>query len=104
MNPMRGFGFAAVWASTVHAGTIASRNGRPTATPAPRRKVRRERCFLVRNMSALRPVQKDRPYGYGRARPSGRADAVVDTGSASGTLRIWNGALFTMPITSDENR
>ena len=29
------------------AGTIASRSGRPITTPAPRRKVRRDRCFLV---------------------------------------------------------
>src|SRR5688572_3477409 len=44
---MRGFGAAAVCASAVIDGIMASSSGRPTATPAPRRKVRRERCFFV---------------------------------------------------------
>jgi hypothetical protein len=53
MNPMRGFGLAAVWASAVQAGIIASSRGRPTVTPAPRRNVRRERCILVMNITEL---------------------------------------------------
>ena len=46
MKPIRGFGAAAVCASTVHAGTMASRSGNPTATPAPRRK------YAVRDASS----------------------------------------------------
>ncbi len=43
---------AAVRAWAVSAGTIASRNGSATAAPnAPRRNVRRDRCFLVMNMA-----------------------------------------------------
>ena len=38
---------AAVWASAVAAGTIDSRNGNASVTPAPCRNVRRDRCFLV---------------------------------------------------------
>src|SRR5688572_26710673 len=41
---------AAVLASAVRAGTIASRKGSATVAPMPRRTVRRERCFLVRYM------------------------------------------------------
>ena len=36
-------------ANAVAAGTMASRKGRANATPLPRRKVRRDRCFFVRN-------------------------------------------------------
>src|SRR6185503_19024935 len=58
MNPMCGFGLAAVWARAVQAGIIASRSGRPTVTPAPRRNVRRERCFFVMNdISLLKSYQ-----------------------------------------------
>src|SRR5436309_14616333 len=46
----RGFGFAAVCASAVAAGTIASRSGNASVAPAPRRIVRREMCFLDMNM------------------------------------------------------
>ena len=38
---------AAVFAKGVCAGIIDSRNGSASVTPAPRRNVRRERCFLV---------------------------------------------------------
>src|SRR5215475_15104534 len=50
MNPMCGVNFAAVWARAVCAGIIASSSGSPTATPAPRRNVRRDKCFLVMNI------------------------------------------------------
>src|SRR5688500_9354048 len=46
----RGFGVAAVCASAVAAGTIASTSGRASATPAPRRTVRRGMCFFVINI------------------------------------------------------
>src|SRR5688572_24058291 len=49
----RCFGLAAVWASSVAAGTIASSKGSASVAPAPRRTVRREMCFLVRNMRPL---------------------------------------------------
>src|SRR5262245_4308314 len=50
MNPMCGVTFAAVCARAVCAGIIASSSGSPTATPAPRRNVRRDKCFLVMNI------------------------------------------------------
>src|SRR5262245_7315868 len=50
MAPKRVFGRAGVCASAVMAGTIDSRNGRPTATPRPRRKSRRGRARLVMNI------------------------------------------------------
>ena len=49
----RGFGLAAVCASAVAAGIMASRNGSASVAPAPRRTVRREMCFLVINMSSV---------------------------------------------------
>src|SRR6516164_6577637 len=49
----RGFGAAAVFEIGVCAGTIESSNGNARVTPAPLRTVRRERCFLVMNISAL---------------------------------------------------
>src|SRR5882724_5968276 len=50
MHPSRLFGLAAVLFKGVCAGTIDSRNGNATVTPAPRRNVRRERDFFVMNM------------------------------------------------------
>src|ERR1700722_2845399 len=47
MKPMRGFGEAAVLASAVPAGIMASSSGSAIDTPIPRRTVRRDRCFLV---------------------------------------------------------
>src|SRR5438034_11094578 len=55
MQPSRVFGLAAVLLSGVCAGTIDSRNGSATVTPAPRRNVRRERCFLVTNIKWTPP-------------------------------------------------
>src|SRR5678816_4723084 len=43
-------GTAAVWARAVPAGTIASRNGSPSVTPAAFRTARREICFFVMNI------------------------------------------------------
>src|SRR5690606_6582517 len=48
---MRGFGAAAVCASAVAAGTMASRKGSATLAPRLRSTWRRERCFLVMNMA-----------------------------------------------------
>ena len=45
-----GLAGAAVLASAVAAGIMASSKGRPTLTPSPRRTVRRVRCFFVMNM------------------------------------------------------
>src|SRR2546422_8562558 len=50
MAPNRVRGLAAVCASGVAAGTIDSRKGKAMVTPAPRRNVRRERCFFVMNI------------------------------------------------------
>src|SRR5712671_7780798 len=46
----RVLGFAAVLLIRVWAGTIESSKGKARATPAPRRTVRREMCFLVMNI------------------------------------------------------
>src|SRR5579862_3816229 len=48
---------AAVCRSGVAAGTMDSRKGSAIVTPAPVRKVRRERCFFVMN-SILRLLQR----------------------------------------------
>src|SRR6185503_168541 len=53
MHPRRVFGEAADCANAVAAGTIESRSGSASVTPAPRRNVRRERCFLVMNMAIV---------------------------------------------------
>src|SRR5580698_3465052 len=50
MNPIRGVGCAAVAASAVCAGIIASSRGSPIDTPRPWRTVRRERCLRVMNI------------------------------------------------------
>src|SRR4026207_2385227 len=52
---MRGFGAAAGCARAVIDGIMASSSGRPTTTPAPRKNVRRERCFFVMNITTLLP-------------------------------------------------
>src|SRR6266542_7028431 len=41
---------AAVWPASARAGIIASSNGSASMVPAPRRKVRRGMCILVRYM------------------------------------------------------
>src|SRR5262249_25869062 len=55
MPVKRLFGLVAAWAKGVWAGSIASRNGKAKVTPAPRRKVRRERCFFWMNISIKPP-------------------------------------------------
>src|SRR5262245_38032657 len=50
MQAIRLFGFAAVRLKGVCAGTIDSKKGKAMVTPAPRRNVRRLRCFLVTNV------------------------------------------------------
>jgi len=52
-NTMRGLPAAAVFASAMPAGIIASSSGSETLAPMPRRTVRRERCFLVMNIALL---------------------------------------------------
>ncbi len=49
----RSLGTAAVCARAVEAGTMASRNGNASVTPAAFSTVLRERCFLVMNMILL---------------------------------------------------
>src|ERR1700722_11759172 len=44
------FGAAAGWARATAAGIIASSNGSATTAPTPRSTVRRDKCFLVRNI------------------------------------------------------
>ena len=47
----RVFGFAAAFFKGVCAGSMASRNGNATVTPAPYKNVRRGICFFVMNMT-----------------------------------------------------
>src|SRR5436190_16223553 len=58
----RGFGLAAVWASTVAAGTMASSSGSDNIAPAPRNTVRLEMCFFERNMGPLEAGLNARSY------------------------------------------
>ena len=69
-------GFAAVWPSSVAAGIIDSSSGNASVTPAPCRKVRRDKCVLV---------MKDIVILYF-------------------FTRFWNESLSMMPMTSEENR
>src|ERR1051325_7937929 len=113
MKPMRGEGFAAVCDKAVDAGIMASNNGSPTATPAPRRNVRRERCFFVMNMVAPNFISvgpTNRPTGGTPAslhaapyracasrRASLQGDRLVPSRlrqfDSDNTVLIWNGAL-----------
>src|SRR3984957_18401652 len=54
------FGAAAVCASATVAGIIASSSGSATTAPTPRRTVRRDRCFLVRNIMLVPLVRSVR--------------------------------------------
>src|SRR5215469_9747421 len=51
MKPRCGVAFAAVSASAVRAGIMASSSGSAKAAPAPRNTVRRVKCFLLTNIS-----------------------------------------------------
>ena len=70
------------------AGTIASSSGSASVMPVPRRTVRREMCFLVINIKAA--------FSYYRAARSRLLSPAV-------FMFIWNGGLFTIPNTIDEN-
>src|ERR1700733_7653813 len=67
-KPTRGFTTAAVSASAVPAGIIASSKGSAIAAPAPFRTVRRDRCFLVRNMALCLQIFSRRGSKVGRLR------------------------------------
>ena len=77
---------AAVLANTVRAGTIASSIGNAMVTPRPRRTARRDRCFLVMNISLS---------------SSYRLAAVVVATAATRAIR--NAALLATPEINDEN-
>src|SRR5262245_9389553 len=66
--PKRRGGFAWDWATGVMAGAIDSRNGRATAAPIPRRKVRRGSDFLamtIFEVSLIRSPGARRHFGGG---------------------------------------
>jgi hypothetical protein len=52
----RVFGTAPATLNGVCAGSIDSRNGSATVTPAPRNNVRRERCFFVMKFMTTSPI------------------------------------------------
>ncbi len=66
---------------------MASSQGSATVAPnAPRRKVRRDRCFFVMIMAALSRL------------PAGVRHVAMDSVSPiPAPVRIWNGALSTIP-------
>src|SRR5262249_21779733 len=75
-NPRRRMGAAAVSASGVIAGTIASRSGSATAAPIPRNNVRRSRCFFVRNIGRLLEVCLHRELEQAWSENAARAQPV----------------------------
>ena len=83
---------------------MASRNGSATVAPkVPRMNVRRERCFFVMNMAApfyptcLIVIYTFNSIGW----LPGRLHA---DSAGSNLVRIWNGALSTIPMTMEESR
>src|SRR5688572_5268411 len=101
MAPNRSGAAAALCASAVKLGTIDSRNGSAKVVPSPRRMVRRGKARPVVNITKLlaitqRRVQEDPPTDGGSERTRPTCTQLF--------WRIWNGALFTTPSTSDENR
>src|SRR6186713_1583001 len=67
MKATRGLMAAAVFASAVWAGIIASSSGSAIAAPAPCSTVRRERCFFVMNMVWSPALRSGRNDGSGRS-------------------------------------
>src|SRR5918911_5241347 len=94
MPTKRGFGVAAVAASAVDAGIIASSSGSASVHPALFRNVRRGRCFFAIYMAYRTPL---RSFAAGAA-------ADVGVAASRGFMFIWNGLLLTTPRTSDEKR
>src|SRR3984957_15539362 len=72
MPVKRVFGFAAVLLSKVCAGIMESSNGNASATPAPRRSVRREMCFLVMNIDCVPYLSTRNKSASSRSRLGGR--------------------------------
>src|SRR5512143_3755481 len=112
MKPARRVGLAAVWASAVPAGIMASSKGRATVAPMPRRKVRRCKCFFVRNMVRQSPNRFYLYIFYLPSAPGVAATVVVPAAPAGGIASaftervtvIWNGGLLTTPRTRAEKR
>src|SRR5688572_22758667 len=113
MNPMRRTGLAAVAARAESAGTIASSNGSAIVTPMPRRKVLRGSDFLLMIMTfspllyQKSSLAQEHRVCIGIHRiPIHRCSAAATFGAGDGAtaLLIWNGMLFTMPVTSAEKR
>src|SRR5690606_6433083 len=96
----RGLGAAAVFARAVPAGIIASSRGSAIAAPAPFRTVRRDRCFLERNMALVPPDLQ----GAVGLLIIFAARAVVDAGSSGAGARRRKASLFTTPKTMSSKR
>ena len=91
---------AAVRASAVRAGTIASRNGRATVTPSPFRTVRRDRCFRVMNIADPPPLTLLRNATRKPAAQCRPSAVVVAAVSGSSGRLIRNAWLATTPCTN----
>ncbi len=83
------FGAAAVAASAVRAGIIASSSGSASVAPTPRSTVRRDRCFFVTNMCV----------SYCCA----AAACVSSSPSAPGIVLKRNGSLSAIAVRIAEN-
>src|SRR6478736_820492 len=92
MPAKRGFGAAAVAASAVDAGSMASSSGSASVQPAPFRNLRRGMCFFEIYMAYRAPL---RSAGAGVV-------AEVGVGVSRDFMFIWNGLLLTTPRTSEE--
>ena len=114
-KPSRRTGRAAARAAALRAGTMASRNGRAMAAPAPRRNVRRgnDRAVLIMALGLLAAVRglssgppRIRRAGASRKRklPGARQGApAAAVGDAAGAeRRMRNGTLSTMPSMREE--
>ena len=102
---------AAVLASAVRAGTIASRNGRATVAPSPFSTVRRDKCFCVMNipisplascpivteLDARSECRRGQPRVSAARRPPPAAVVVASGSSARLIRKAW---LATTPCTN----
>src|SRR5450755_2167868 len=112
MKPARKVGLAAVCASAVPDGIMESKSGRAMAAPTPCRKVRRCKCFFVRNMDG-QPPNRFYLYTFYLSSARGVAATVVAPAPPAGGIAsastervtvIWNGGLLTTPRTRAEKR
>ena len=101
-NAMRGIGLAAVAASAVRAGTMASKSGSAMVAPMPRRKVRRFRCFFEMNIVTPATVQSPPVAALSGSAPpdAKRTSCVVMNSSSTGLPSLVARMPFTIAWTT----